>query len=689
MIKLLRRYFHRPLDERLVPLLLLLLTGLAYGILFRQQGFYWDDYPLTWTAHTYGLGGLERYFATNRPFWGLLYQASNAVLGEQPWQWQLFGMFWRWVSTVSFWLVLREVWPKPKSAALLGGLALTLYPGFGQQAIGMVYGHFFIVLSAFFLSLYAQLRALRSSRRRLARAVLGLALSLVNLVTMEYFFLLELLRPILIGLVLRRQTPSWKPLVGKIIRAWLPYLVLFLGVGIWRAFFFSYQTNNYAPTGLQTLLADPWSGLLALLKAILSDTFLAGVAAWGLPFTFSNLAGSGLTTVIIFTAVTAAGLVLCALSLLKPSADEGPGAPADTRRVAFELLAVGAIWVLVAGGPFYLTDLPVRLHFPNDRFTIPFMPGSALLLSGALHLAFPRRKVIRAVTAAVLLGLACGALFANSNSYRRDWITQRAFFWQLTWRMPGLSEGTTLLTNDLPFNYYSDNSLTAPLNWIYAPGNTSQDMSLSLLYPAVRTGKEVLPDLVPGNPIDVDYLVASFHGSTDQVVVLYYQPPGCLRVLDGEIEGDNLFLPQQIRAAAVALNLTEWILPNPAQAAVPMAEYYGSEPSHGWCYYYQKADLARQQQDWESVAALGDQAFALGDYPNDPAERLPFIEGYAHTQRWDEAMQQSDLAGNISPAMQPVLCKLWTRIDQQTPASSQKNSAIQNVFTRLACTSNP
>ena len=64
-----------------------------------------------------------------------------------------------------FWLTVRELWPRPRSAALLAGLALALYPGFGQQAIAMVYGHFFWVLSAYFLSLYAHLRALRSARR--------------------------------------------------------------------------------------------------------------------------------------------------------------------------------------------------------------------------------------------------------------------------------------------------------------------------------------------------------------------------------------------------------------------------------------------------------------------------------------------------------------------------------------------
>ena len=37
----------------------------------------------------------------------------------------------------------------------------------------------------------------------------------------------------------------------------------------------------------------------------------------------------------------------------------------------------------------------------------------------------------------------------------------------------------------------------------------------------------------------------------------------------------------------------------------------GPEPEHDWCYYFEKAELARQQADWQQVAMLGDQA--LGD----------------------------------------------------------------------------
>lgn len=148
--------------EKATPFLLLAVGLLAYGLLIPWLGLYWDDYPLTWIAETFGNAGLERYFSTNRPLWGLFYQASHNLLGSQPWQWQAFGIFWRWVSALLFWLLVRRLLPRDKTSAVIAPIAalfLLLYPGFGQQAIGMVYGHFFLVMAVFFFSLYAGLRA--------------------------------------------------------------------------------------------------------------------------------------------------------------------------------------------------------------------------------------------------------------------------------------------------------------------------------------------------------------------------------------------------------------------------------------------------------------------------------------------------------------------------------------------------
>ncbi len=685
MIRRLRGWLTNPLFERLTPLLLLGICALAYGLLFLWQGFYWDDYPITWIAHTFGNAGLARYFSTNRPLWGLLYQLTNSLLGEAPWQWQLFGLFWRWLSAVLLWLVVRRVWPRQPFAAVLAALACLVYPGFGQQLIGRVYGHFFIILCVFFFSLYASLRALEGGRRAWLWLASALLASLINLVTLEYFFLLDLVRPLLFAFSPALVGSSDRARVGRAIKAWLPYLGAFLAAGLWRFFFFPFQTNNYQPVALELIRTNPLAGLLQLAWIWLRETFIAGIAAWSKAFTLPNVGQLGNLNFGLYVLALIAGL-LVTLLLLHTSTVQAEKAGGNPRRDVLAMLLCGLFTLLIAGWPFFLTGLPVALVFPNDRFTLPFILGSSLTIAGLISV-FPVKFVLRVALAALLIAPAVGYQFLNATEYRRDWNVQKSFFWQLSWRAPGLAEGTTLLTNELPVKYFSDNSLTAPLNWIYAPDNRSQEMSYMLFYPAARIGRPELPTLQPGQPIHVDFLAATFAGSTSQTVVLNYQPPGCLRVVDSEIERDNYYVSGDLREVTGKLGSTEWILPAPARPAELPTGLYGVEPPHGWCYYFEKADLARQQGDWQQVAALGDQAFALGDYPNDPTERLPFIEGYAHVGQWERAAELSRQSADISPVMQSVLCRLWQRINKNTPASPEKDQILPAVQTGLECNS--
>jgi hypothetical protein len=72
------------------------------------------------------------------------------------------------------------------------------------------------------------------------------------------------------------------------------------------------------------------------------------------------------------------------------------------------------------------------------------------------------------------------------------------------------------------------------------------------------------------------------------------------------------------------------------------AHIFGTEPTHTWCYYFQKAELARQIGDWEQVAALGDTAIDAGIAPANDGEWLVFIEGYAAVGRCDDARALSN-----------------------------------------------
>jgi hypothetical protein len=206
-----------------------------------------------------------------------------------------------------------------------------------------------------------------------------------------------------------------------------------------------------------------------------------------------------------------------------------------------------------------------------------------------------------------------------------------------------------------------------------------------LFYPTNRKDG-ALPVLQPNLPVNYDYLAGKFAGNTSQMVVFFYKPPACLRLLDPEIDVDNHFIPDDtLLREAAALSSSEWILP---EGGARPPQVYEPEPIHGWCYYFERADLARQQGDWVQVVEFGNKAFALDDYPNDPVERFVFIEGYAHAGEWGRAQELSMASYRVSrDYMGPLLCTLWERIIRETPESADKQSAVKDVMIKFGCSS--
>lgn len=668
------------IPHALVPLALLAVCVLAYGLLARRMGFFWDDWAFIWIRQQLGAEGLARYFSTNRPYWGMLVNLTESLLGANPLVWQIFGLLGRWASALALWVLLRRVWPAQPEAAAWAALLFAVYPGFGLQPVAVNFGHFFLVFTCLLTSFYVSLKA-QAARTVPVRVVLTLAallLSLVNLLAMEYFFLLELLRP-LFFFAADGGAASRKQRLIRALTAALPYLALFLGVGLWRAFFFPYQNQNYDFSLLARFQADGWGTLWMLITTALTDMANTGLAAWGRAFLPPNPAELGSRTTLVYAGLVALTLFGAWLFLALLRSENALRARA---RAPWALPAVGLglIGLLVAGGPFWLTGLIIHFDFPNSRFTIPFMLGSVLLLAGLVGLLpVPRWGRIAVVAALVAFGV--GQQFENANAFRRDWDLQRSLFWQMAWRMPDIQPGTTIISGDLPIQFSSDNSLTAPLNWIYAPDNHSAQMDHMFYLLSVRLDRG-LQSLAPNTPIRQNYLAASFNGNTSQAVVISFVPPACLRVLDPELDAVNAMLNPDMREAA-PVSSTEWILTGD-EPALPAA-IFGSEPAHRWCYYYEKAELARQQGDWAGVADLGDQAFASGDYPNDPMERVVFIEGYAHAGQWPRAVELTAEASGITPMMQPVLCKLWQRIERQTDDSPERQEVLSSVQHTLNC----
>ena len=143
-------------------------------------------------------------------------------------------------------------------------------------------------------------------------------------------------------------------------------------------------------------------------------------------------------------------------------------------------------------------------------------------------------------------------------------------------------------------------------------------------------------------PIEIKWRHTSFKGSISQAIFILFREQSCLKLIDPEFDQS---LPEKPRFYRETLPFSkpELVLsPEILTAQVPV-QLLGSEPAHDWCYYFEKAELARQQGNWQEIARIGDQALAVGKrfYRNNVAELVPFIEGYARVGQWEKAKKYS------------------------------------------------
>jgi hypothetical protein len=180
-----------------------------------------------------------------------------------------------------------------------------------------------------------------------------------------------------------------------------------------------------------------------------------------------------------------------------------------------------------------------------------------------------------------------------------------------------------------------------------------------------------------------------FTGSTLDSVMIYYVPESgkCLWVLSPE-DQENPELPELLTGGVPLSDLSQ-IKPETGPGGKPPNSIFGPEPEHTWCYYFEKADLARQTGDWQRVAELGDQAEKAGFSPNDPQEWIPFIEGYAKVGRWEEAIQKTLHVYRINFRFGPRLCHIWEGLLKNSEPPSGKLDEIQAMRERLECSPAP
>ena len=675
-------------SERSIPFVLFLICLIAFGLLILWLGFYWDDLPNLWFARQFGPQGALTAFQGDRPFLGYVFMVTTALFGTHALLWQIFGLLCRFLVVLAAWWTFKQVWPDSLFQVTVTAIFVAVFPGFTQQWISLIYGNVFLVMAAGILSIGFTIKAIRDPRNYRIYTIASVITAAFNLFSLEYFIGQELLRPFFIWFVISREEKGIKDRLRRTFKQWLPTFLVLVVFLIWRIFFFT--SDRYGLTGLESASTGFLGFIARLILYMLKNAGIGGVLPWRNIFINPGVLELVTLPSKLFWVVVliSAGLIGFYLFFLKISKDTDENQQKIRNNWSREAIISGSIVTLVSTVPYWAAGLSFTNTFPNDRFAISMILSSSLILAGLINL-FIIEKNKQIIILALFISFSVGTQFLYAANFANEWQGIREFFWQLTWRAPSLETNTMIVANEFPFHYYTDNSLTGPLNWVYAPELNSTQMPYLFVFTKLRTQTGWL-NLVPNVPISMVYRTTHFSGNTSDSIALYRADPGCVRIVNIN-NYDELLINDDLFHQAAKLSDLSRIIPKPDSIAKP-PDIFGKEPEHTWCFYYEKAELARQNNDWQKVVQLGNEAMQLHFGSYDPGEWLPFIEGYVRLNQLSTASERMSkviegIQGQYSQIKSAALCKVLDRIksDLSSSISPEQTDWFASQRSLLAC----
>jgi len=672
MFKLLRNLCFTP---KSLPAFLLWTGILAFAVLVPFLGIFADDWPFLYVENVGGFMGVVHFISWVRPFGAYLFALVTSLFGQHLWAYHVFLLLMRVLDALLLYWILKLIWPKQTLPAVWVAALLVIFPSFKQQPLALEYAPHFITLGLFFLSLGSMIKAVNKAKPGWFWWLLSI-LTAFNLFFVEYFTGLEALRPVLLWLALCTMGIKGKERLRKTFLAWLPFIGVSLVFLVWRVYGLGFV--SFQPELIQGADIPMGAKIAALLGTIFKDVIKVAFGTWVQIFSFPP----GKRALLMYGALVAVAFVSVTFYLLKfKDADEDSSSTAIDKTFPWQLqwILLGFFAMLVAGWPFWITNIPLSLDFPYDRVTLPFIPGACLLATGLIGLL--RLRWLQSILLGVMISLSIGLHFQNANNFRKEWEVFKPFFWQLSWRVPSLEKGTILSIENQALNYHVDKFYAPLINWTYYPEQTDTVVPL-YIFDFYKLWERY--DLLNESdiPIKTKYGSIHFSGSSDDLLLIAYNPPGCLRVLDAE-DRSLIELPQNM-IDSLGLSQMDRIISDPASPARPPS-FLGTEPAHDWCYYFEKADLASQNGDWEQIVSLGNEAQANGFSPAYPSEWVPFIKGYVHTGDLEKAHELSKpLAEN--DFFHNGICNVWQMIKNESANNPSLEEDIHHIQVDLNCT---
>ena len=655
------------------------ISALAYLPLINKLGYFNDDWYLMYGVRTQGAQFFHALFSSDRPGRAFLMIPLYSWFGLNPLPYNLTAYLFRVLGGVSLFWILRMLWPQKNFLNATTAILFTIYPGFLSQHNAIDYQSHILALFLALLSVALSLASFQAGQR-MARSALLIGAILLGwgyLSQIEFFIGIEAFRAACIFLLVWRS--SNLKLYEKLRSAlfvWLPFTaipVLFL---IWRVFYFD-STRRATDVGFQLgqVLASPLTGL-RWLTYLIQDFFNVTVVAWGLPLTLFVFP-MRLQNLLIGLGLAGLAVVLFVLGnrWSAEAASSFSEAPATTM---LEELWVG--FISIVGGLAPVIAANRHIVFPDySRYSMIASIGALILLVACLERLATHR--LRITLASLFIAIAVMVQYGNTVKAASETEFVKDFWWQVAWRAPQIKAGTTLAVSYSDAAIQEDYFIWGPANHIYYP-DARHTNPVTVDLSAVVLNKESATRIAAGLGENSFYRrgdVLIVNDFNNVLVLTQSDGNACMRILDGHAPELSVLDEERVMLVAPSSKIEDIVVTG--TAPIPPAAIFGNEPAHDWCYYYQKAALARQQGDWQKVAQLGNEAQKLGLHPNDQIEWMPFLQAYAILGDQKQVKGISTRI-NTEPYYRYQACKDF---DTLTKAGNSLSPAMQTSISELFC----
>ena len=686
--KIISAYQQLILPDWSVPLILFGLSFVTFGFFAPKMGFYMDDWHFVHYAYTRGVDSLnEVLFYDSRPYAGWLYILGFRLLGYKPIVWHITVLILRSATATFFWLFFRSLWGnKPKEGIYLSLLFL-VYPFFLLQPMTVAYFIHWVGFFLYALSLWLMLLAIQQ-KKNFAFLIIGIALTAegLHLFTSEYFSGLEILRPFILWIFISRKENTFFHKIKETFFHWLPYLFVFSVYAYWRGVLFQGAAglDRNAPVLFSQLLEAPIHTIFQLLILALKDSVFILFKSWESAFApeVFNLTSYFARFVLLAIILGFLSLSILLNKLKYPEQKDENKKQAKKWRVEATLL--GFIALFSGTFPIWVIGKAISTHknqMAATRFGLPSMFGAALLFVVLIEYFISNRKKAN-IAVALLVSLAMGIHFNNSHQYKYSWEKQVDFYQQFTQRVPDMEPNTAIISLGEFLWFMGEYPTSYVMNTVYP---SQPDETPYWFFTIYSSFYDQIDNFMNGMPIEEKHLLSNFSGNSAESLYISFEPGlnQCLWIL--RPEDANLRLISQLEQRASLNSAIDRIQIDGENIRVLPPEIFGDEMPQNWCSYYQKADLARQRENWDEVVNLWEEAKSKDKRPENGFEYIPFIEAYAYNGDWGQSKILTRHAKKVSKGMEPILCSTLFRLEEKTEETVPREEVLTNLFEYLGC----